>query len=769
MAVIGLPTTHGLNQSIVAAANKGYFINPVRFGVSDIAGPWDSSRLPSINPPCWFSAQMSDFRRVGEGAIEFICTIPPGSATITRQIREIQIFCQDTSGQEFFFAFGQPGDPPNNVVPLYYLPSDYLRIRLQIIISPLSIGEVFEFKYSQAQEIAEHNLAQNAHPRLLELLSEHGIFMFFSDNKFGGQWVDVFPSLSSGCQDGMWVYLDNDGKYYPAMADRTKRQKAPGLLDTTHIRGPRVLYGGLQTYSADLPVGATLYLSANVVGEAGEARSPRPLGISLGNQKYLISSGVGSGSNANHVAVFGNYLAGQDDYVHVYFPTDTNTINITLPAAPLSTGETITVLDTEQKTDIASKKIIVKGNGKGIDSTTSGQSDDFSIDVPGAIVTFVYDNEIQSWSIDIGGRTSPYTHKIDVYHWAFLGNGGITYNIPENFLSPPLPRDSNPYHFLVQVEDEFINPKDYYISYTNKQITFNAPVAIGDDIVIRWIGSGSSLDGCPIGMISHFLKSGGKKAGWLVCNGDSFDPVLLPDLFAALGEDVLPNIATAPDSNIFYQIKAYDNIIATGSMDVSPLLSAIAEIGNIFYVGSIHTFNLVSPPENWKVCDGSVLSNVTSDYLELKTALTSDPKLAAYVVDETTWQNMSTANDWNGIGGVPRFVYNSTTNTIRLPDLRGMFPEIAGFSGVNPGTVQRDAIRNITGYFDIGMDGGYRGVSWEIGGAFYQTGNRRIIFGEGVWDYEQAYLKNFDASRVVPTANVNRPRSWGVLACVKVK
>lgn len=103
-----------------------------------------------------------------------------------------------------------------------------------------------------------------------------------------------------------------------------------------------------------------------------------------------------------------------------------------------------------------------------------------------------------------------------------------------------------------------------------------------------------------------------------------------------------------------------------------------------------------------------------------------------------------------------------------LPELRGEF--IRGWDdgrGVDPSrdilSRQGDAIRNIvgsTGYLTFG------GVS-AVGGAFHEE--RLAGNGNGVDGYYYARNLFFDASRVVPTAHENRPRSVAFMYIVKAE
>ncbi|HBB6596297.1 TPA: phage tail protein [Escherichia coli] len=98
--------------------------------------------------------------------------------------------------------------------------------------------------------------------------------------------------------------------------------------------------------------------------------------------------------------------------------------------------------------------------------------------------------------------------------------------------------------------------------------------------------------------------------------------------------------------------------------------------------------------------------------------------------------------------------------TNKLPDLRGEF--IRGWDdgrGVDVGrqllSSQGDAIRNIEGFADGGI-----GMSFDaIRGAFYDAGTRSARMPNNTTTIDKTDDLGFDASRVVPTANENRPRN----------
>ena len=107
-----------------------------------------------------------------------------------------------------------------------------------------------------------------------------------------------------------------------------------------------------------------------------------------------------------------------------------------------------------------------------------------------------------------------------------------------------------------------------------------------------------------------------------------------------------------------------------------------------------------------------------------------------------------------------------------VPDYRGMFLRGLGGNSASLGITQGDAIRNITGTFgrvDDQMGKNADGSSGGItNGAFYLTSNPG-------WDWESkngnnsSSMLHFEASRVVPTAEENRPINKAVRYFIKAK
>lgn len=132
---------------------------------------------------------------------------------------------------------------------------------------------------------------------------------------------------------------------------------------------------------------------------------------------------------------------------------------------------------------------------------------------------------------------------------------------------------------------------------------------------------------------------------------------------------------------------------------------------------------------------------------------------------ESEWQSMTTATwatladgskiGWDGIGGAPYYAPNTATGALRLPDLRGMYAEAAGFDSLGVGGVHGDMTRRIWGESTAE---GYTAVT----GAFYLTQPRAISIGQG----GTRVGVGIDTSLIVPTGAANKPRAWGALACV---
>ena len=104
-----------------------------------------------------------------------------------------------------------------------------------------------------------------------------------------------------------------------------------------------------------------------------------------------------------------------------------------------------------------------------------------------------------------------------------------------------------------------------------------------------------------------------------------------------------------------------------------------------------------------------------------------------------------------------------------VPDYRGVFLRGLGGNSASLGELQGDAIRNITG--TMGGSASDKAGLWDYGtGVFYQFNQgRHSISSQQEWYNYVSQGMGFDASRVVPVANENRPVNKAVRYFIKAK
>lgn len=159
-----------------------------------------------------------------------------------------------------------------------------------------------------------------------------------------------------------------------------------------------------------------------------------------------------------------------------------------------------------------------------------------------------------------------------------------------------------------------------------------------------------------------------------------------------------------------------------------------AIVDSVSYIGCVIWCAGNVTPDNTIYCDGSAVSRTT--YAEL------------FDVIGTTY----------GAG--------DGSSTFNVPDLRGYFIRGTGGNAAALGAEQGDAIRNITGTFNIrnreqpGQPSGYDSTIWLGSGCISSVQNDpskpAATVGEGTHNYPSG-LVSFSASYVVPTAEENRP------------
>ena len=100
-----------------------------------------------------------------------------------------------------------------------------------------------------------------------------------------------------------------------------------------------------------------------------------------------------------------------------------------------------------------------------------------------------------------------------------------------------------------------------------------------------------------------------------------------------------------------------------------------------------------------------------------------------------------------------------------VPKVDDRFLRNAG-NGLQVGQTQGDAIRNITGRFGPLDNDIQSGIENMLDGAFYLINENKYYGLNGKWN-DNNPVTGFDASRVVPTAEENRPKSLVLKLCIK--
>ena len=114
------------------------------------------------------------------------------------------------------------------------------------------------------------------------------------------------------------------------------------------------------------------------------------------------------------------------------------------------------------------------------------------------------------------------------------------------------------------------------------------------------------------------------------------------------------------------------------------------------------------------------------------------------------------------------YTYGGSGDNFNLPNFAdGKFMRGIGGNAAALGTAQGDAIRNIQGEFRIGDGTGIYTTSSSASGAFTKGNTRYSVLP--LIGGSESYSMLFSASKVVPTANENRPYNMAVVVIIKVK
>lgn len=392
---VGLLTNEGLNATVEANNNNGWFIYPTKFLVSStyniigiVAGRTDTTLEPT-----WYTGLLSGGTKISDTILQFNAYIPPNqNGGVSIDIAEIYVFAE---GKPFTFTTNYLSNNTILTIPsglgavlvngtkitlrvnngdtlpvgfiatqTYYvnklsstqiklcltkadaiagtnfvtfssngigtllIQKEFLlaiggtsptstydpvngstNLRLQIQLASAGDPALFKFLYTQAQEISDHNLDPNAHPKIVTELNIGGMFVDGTNFDYKGQTFDEVPVFEGGTVDGNALYIKADGTYGKAKADGSiKEVNFVGFRQDSFVKTQGYVNIGTHGFA----LGAKVYLSPTTAGNLTTTANNSEVGIvKSANTIYLtkhfiptisLSSGVvvqdhGSGSN----------------------------------------------------------------------------------------------------------------------------------------------------------------------------------------------------------------------------------------------------------------------------------------------------------------------------------------------------------------------------------------------------------------------------------------------------------------------------------------
>ena len=148
--------------------------------------------------------------------------------------------------------------------------------------------------------------------------------------------------------------------------------------------------------------------------------------------------------------------------------------------------------------------------------------------------------------------------------------------------------------------------------------------------------------------------------------------------------------------------------------------------------------------------DGQILSRTTDNYLW------DFAQNSGLLVSQST-------KDGNPVANAMKWGDGDGSTTFSIPNLHlGEFLRGAP-AGVDIGDVQGDAIRNITGAINLRFNGNAANPSGAFDVGPLSNVERLSIDTGNLHPYD---VYSLDASRVVPTADENRPKTGNILMCI---
>ena len=393
----GCLTAEGLANCIRMASNGGWHIYPTKFCISDVIGTVDPSRTTLDRFETWYEAPISGRIVQSAETIEFLCTIPPGVAASMMYVREIYIMAETTDGTEFMVGLCGIDNGAS------YDPSGSLKFRILINIQNLNLSDLFVFKYTQAQELEDHDNDPNAHPDLSAAVLGVGKPIVVFNNYVASEGQTLFVDSSggpviiqlprTGLRQGSRVEVvdvgwkcDEDGKQISVVSVDHKIDKRTAQF-VINQKGASVRFLYWPNHKSwCIDVGGRFY--ADLDHAPDETLSTLLYTDYIGKAATVIINEPGEVTAKINEVIF---VKTGDPAVVVDTPP---TYGLNLPASPAA-GDKVTFVDSNGNFSRNPPK--VAGNGH----TIQGSAAYYIMNKAFGLYTFYYDSITEDWKVTV--------------------------------------------------------------------------------------------------------------------------------------------------------------------------------------------------------------------------------------------------------------------------------------------------------------------------------------------------------------------------------
>lgn len=278
-SVIGIFTNKGIQKTIAAQGNVGWFIYIKQFAVAQL-----SSTLP-LDPelgdtlplqPTWYTDVVSGWQVVDNNTVQVTCTIPPGQKPLLTvgeyvPIGDIYLYAQDHLGNPFLLVVAQPD------ITLEYDNLGTTRLIMSIQLNNVNLSSLYSFTFTEAKDIYDHNLDPAAHEVLFKRLGGiAGLYQNIADHKYVGQYFDELANFVGSQQvtqvttiaDTMIVTNQNTNGITGSGSNNIVLLSVAGLAIGNVVSGHASLQTG--TIINDI-IGNTIYLNKLTTGSIPNA------------------------------------------------------------------------------------------------------------------------------------------------------------------------------------------------------------------------------------------------------------------------------------------------------------------------------------------------------------------------------------------------------------------------------------------------------------------------------------------------------------------